>query len=117
MFCDWAVNIGMDIRYRERELAGGPGVTHGHSTHRGTRAETSAVVNAGVYASAEEALNAALSVVEKAAAHDFEGTQEELADFLTEGLASRELSEEEFWHSVNSQTNAMLAASKNGPRG
>jgi len=75
-----------------------------------------AVVNAGAYASAEEALNAALSVVEKAAAHDFEATQEELEGLLMEGLASRELSEEEFWHSVDSQTNAMLATSKNGPR-
>jgi Arc/MetJ-type ribon-helix-helix transcriptional regulator len=75
-----------------------------------------AVVNAGAYASAEQALNAALSVVEKAAAHDFEGTQEELEGLLMQGVASRELSEEEFWHSVDSQTNAMLAASKNGPR-
>lgn len=75
-----------------------------------------AVVNAGAYASAEEALNAALSVVEKAAAHDFNGTQEELEGLLMEGVASRELSEKEFWHSVDSQTNAMLAAAKNGPR-
>ncbi len=71
-----------------------------------------AVVNAGAYASATEALDAALSVVENAAAHDFEGTQDELEGLLMEGLASKELSEEEFWHSVDSQTNAMLAASK-----
>jgi Arc/MetJ-type ribon-helix-helix transcriptional regulator len=74
------------------------------------------VVNAGAYASAEEALNAALSVVEHAVAHDFEGTQEELEGLLMEGLGSKELSEEEFWHSVDSQTNAMLATSKNRPR-
>jgi Arc/MetJ-type ribon-helix-helix transcriptional regulator len=62
-----------------------------------------AVVNAGAYASAEEALDAALTVVEKTTAHNFEGTQQELEDLLTEGLASEELSEEEFWHSVHSQ--------------
>jgi Arc/MetJ-type ribon-helix-helix transcriptional regulator len=75
-----------------------------------------AVVNAGAYASAEEALDAALSVVEKAAAHDFEGTKGELEGLLTDGVASKELSEEAFWDSVDSQTNAMLAASKNGQR-
>jgi Arc/MetJ-type ribon-helix-helix transcriptional regulator len=73
-----------------------------------------AVVDAGVYPSAEEALNAALVVVEDAAAHDFEGTQEELENLLKDGLASEELSEGEFWHSVDSQTTAMLAASKSG---
>ena len=75
-----------------------------------------AVVSAGAYASASEALEAALSIVETAAAHDFEGTQDELEGLLMEGLASKELSEDEFWHSVDSQTNAMLAAFKNGPR-
>jgi Arc/MetJ-type ribon-helix-helix transcriptional regulator len=75
-----------------------------------------AVVRAGAYASAEEALNAALAVVEKAAANDFEGTHEELEGLLLEGLASKELSEEEFWQSVESQTSAMLATSKSGPR-
>jgi Arc/MetJ-type ribon-helix-helix transcriptional regulator len=61
-----------------------------------------AVVSAGAYASTEEALNAALAVVETAAAHDFERTQEELAGLLMEGLASKELSEDEFWNSVDS---------------
>jgi hypothetical protein len=75
-----------------------------------------AVVSAGAYASPEEALNAALAVVENAAAHDFEGTQAELEGLLLEGLASKELSEDEFWHSADSQTDAMLATSKNGPR-
>lgn len=75
-----------------------------------------AVVNAGAYESPEEALNAALTVVEMAAAHDFEGTEEEMEGLLMEGFASTELSEEEFWHSVDKQTNGMLAASKNSPR-
>ena len=74
-----------------------------------------AVVSAGAYASAEEALNAALTVVERATAHEFEGSPEELDGLLIEGLRSKELSEEEFWDSVDSQTSAMLAASKRGP--
>jgi hypothetical protein len=43
---------------------------------------------------------------------DFEGTPEELEGLLIEGLASRELSEEEFWGSVEAQTNALLAGFK-----
>jgi Arc/MetJ-type ribon-helix-helix transcriptional regulator len=71
-----------------------------------------AVVKAGGYTSTEEALNAALTVVERAAVHDFEGTPEELESLLVAGLASEEVSEEEFWRSVDSQTNAMLAAAR-----
>ena len=74
-----------------------------------------AVVDTGAYSSAEEALNAALTVVEQAAAQGFEGTHEELEGLLLEGLASKELSEDEFWQSVDTQTNAMLATSKNRP--
>jgi len=69
-----------------------------------------AVVNAGAYGSAEEALEVALTVVEKAAARTFDGTQDELEGLLMEGLGSNELSEEDFWHSVDSQTNTMLAS-------
>ena len=75
-----------------------------------------AVVNSGVYASAQEALNAALAVVEESAAHGFEGMPAELESLLMDGLASKELSEEEFWHSVDFQTNAMLTAAKSGKR-
>jgi hypothetical protein len=39
-------------------------------------------------------------------------TREELEGLLMDGLASRELSEEEFWGSVDSQTNALLAYRK-----
>jgi hypothetical protein len=73
-----------------------------------------AVVSAGAFSSTEEALNAALTVVERASANDFDGTQEELEGLLMEGLGSRELSEGEFWHSIDSQTNAMLAVLKTG---
>jgi hypothetical protein len=75
-----------------------------------------AIVNAGVYPSAQEAPDAALAAVESAAAPGFEGSQEELEGLLLEGLASKELSEEEFWDSVDRETNAMLAAHKPGPR-
>ena len=69
-----------------------------------------AIVNAGAYASVEEALDAAVAAIETAATIDFEGTQEELDALLMEGLASPELSEEEFWDSVDAETNRLLAA-------
>ena len=75
-----------------------------------------AIVNAGAYPSAEEALDAAVAAVEIAAAPGFEGSQEELERLLLDGLASKELSEENFWNSVDGETNAMLAAHKPGPR-
>jgi Arc/MetJ-type ribon-helix-helix transcriptional regulator len=73
-----------------------------------------AIVNAGAYASVEEALDAAVSAIETAATIDFEGTQEELDALLMEGLASPELSEEQFWDSVDAETNRLLAAHKPG---
>jgi len=45
----------------------------------------------------------------------FEGTHEQLNALLAEGLASKELTEGEFWGSVNRQTNAMLGEHKTGP--
>ena len=69
-----------------------------------------AVVNAGAYSSAEEALNAAVAAVETTAAPGFEGSEAEL-----EGLASQELTDEEFWDSIDRETNTMLAAHKLGP--
>jgi Arc/MetJ-type ribon-helix-helix transcriptional regulator len=55
-----------------------------------------AVVKAGAYTSAEEALDAALTVVETAVVHGFAGSQEELEGLLMKGLVSKELTEEEF---------------------
>jgi Arc/MetJ-type ribon-helix-helix transcriptional regulator len=75
-----------------------------------------AVVNAGAYPSAQEALDAALTAVEIAAAPGFEGTQEELESLLMQGMSSRELSEEQFWDSVEQETGAMLAAHQPVPR-
>jgi len=69
-----------------------------------------AVVNAGAYSSAEEALNAAVAAVETAAAPGFEGSEAEL-----EGLASQELTDEEFWDSIDRKTTTAHAAQKLGP--
>ena len=71
-----------------------------------------AVVNAGAYPSTHEALDAAVAAVEIIAAPGFEGSQEELEGLLLEGLTSGELSEEEFWESVDRETNAMLVTHK-----
>jgi hypothetical protein len=46
----------------------------------------------------------------------FAGTQAELDNLLAEGLASQELPELEFWRSVNTQTEALLAGHKAAPR-
>jgi hypothetical protein len=39
-----------------------------------------------------------------------------LEALLAEGLASKDLSENEFWHSVSTQTNALLAEHKSSRR-
>ena len=74
------------------------------------------VVSRGAYESVEEVVEAALAAVEQRTVPGFEGTPEELDSLLAEGLASRELSEDEFWESVNRRTDAMLADHKSGPR-
>ena len=51
--------------------------------------------------------------MERIAAQDFEGTEEELESLLLEGLASKELSEERFWKAVDSQTSLLLSARNN----
>lgn len=64
------------------------------------------VVNNGAYRSAEEALDAAVSAVESAAAPDLEGTQEELEELLLEGLNSGEpvAVDENFWTRLRAET-------------
>jgi len=71
-----------------------------------------AVVNAGAYASTQEALDAAVTAVEIASSSTFEGSKEELESLLLAGLRSRELSEGEFWDSVDRATNAALTADR-----
>ena len=75
-----------------------------------------AVVNAGAYASADEALDAALAVVERAAVQDFEGSPEDLERLLLNGLASKELSEDEFWSTVDEEISALVATHKSRQR-
>lgn len=69
-----------------------------------------AVVNAGAYPSAEEALDAAVAAVEIAAAPGFEGTREELEALLLEGQNSGEPTEadEAFWNRLRAETDQMV---------
>jgi len=75
-----------------------------------------AVLDRGSYKSVEEVVEAALSAVEQRSVPGFAGTAEELDALLAEGLASKELTEDEFWSSVSKQTDALLAEHKTGPR-
>ena len=75
-----------------------------------------AVIRRGGYGSLEEAVEAALTAVEQRTVPGFAATQEELDTLLAEGLASQQLREDEFWDSVNRQTDAMLAEIKTGRR-
>jgi Arc/MetJ-type ribon-helix-helix transcriptional regulator len=73
-----------------------------------------AVINLGAYESVEEVVDAALAAVEQRTVPGFTGTEEELDALLAEGLASKELTEDEFWNLANAQTDAML--SEHNPR-
>ena len=75
-----------------------------------------AVISVGAYKSVEEVVDAALAAVEQRTVPGFTGTQEELDALLAEGLASKELAEDEFWNLVDAQTDAMLSDHKTGPR-
>jgi Arc/MetJ-type ribon-helix-helix transcriptional regulator len=67
-----------------------------------------AVIDKGAYESVEEVVEAALAAVEQRVVPGFSGSQEELEALLLEGLASKTMSEEEFWSSVKNQTSALL---------
>ncbi len=75
-----------------------------------------AVIRRGAYGSVEEVVEAGLAAVEQRAVPGFAGTQEELDSLLAEGLVSKELSEDDFWRSVNQQTDTMLAEHKTSRR-
>ena len=77
-----------------------------------------AVVKNGAYDSAEEALNAALSAVEAAAAPGFEGTAEELEELLMDGINSGPpvQADETFWARTASETDQMVAEHKSVKR-
>ena len=75
-----------------------------------------AVIDRGGYKSVEEVVEAALTAVEQRTVPGFAGTPEELDTLLAEGLASKQLTENEFWSSVGKRTDALLAEHKTGPR-
>jgi Arc/MetJ-type ribon-helix-helix transcriptional regulator len=75
-----------------------------------------AVIRRGGYGSLEEVVEAALTAVEQRTVPGFAGTQEELDTLLAEGLVSKQLGEDEFWGSVNRQTDGMVAEHKTGRR-
>ena len=75
-----------------------------------------AVLSRGAYESVDQVVEAALTAVEQRTVPGFAGTPEELDTLLAEGLASKQLPEDEFWNSVGKQTDALLAGRKTGPR-
>jgi putative addiction module CopG family antidote len=74
------------------------------------------VIRRGAYGSLEEVVEAALTAVEQRTVPGFAGTQEELDTLLAEGLASEQIAENEYWSSVNGQTESMLAEHRTGRR-
>jgi len=77
---------------------------------------TQAVLSRGAYDSIEEVVEAALTAVEQRTVPGFGGAPEELDTLLAEGLASKQLTEEEFWGSVGKQTDALLSEHRTGSR-
>jgi Arc/MetJ-type ribon-helix-helix transcriptional regulator len=72
------------------------------------------VIRRGAYESVDEVVEAALAAVEQGTRSGFDGTDEELEALLVDGLASKEITESEFWESVNSRTDAMLVQRQSG---
>ena len=75
-----------------------------------------ALLGRGAYKSLEEVVEAALTAVEQRTVPGFAGSPEELDTLLAEGLASKQLTEDEFWSSVGKRTDALLPAHKTNPR-
>lgn len=67
-----------------------------------------AVINCGAYRSVEDVVEAALTALEQRIMPGFSGPQEELDTLLAEGLVSKEIAEDEFWSSMNKQTDALM---------
>jgi Arc/MetJ-type ribon-helix-helix transcriptional regulator len=68
-----------------------------------------AVISLGAYESVEEVVEAALTAVEQRALPSFSGSPAELDALLAEGLASKELTESEFWSSISERTETLMA--------
>jgi hypothetical protein len=64
-------------------------------------------ITSGFYKSVEEVVEAALTVVEQRTVPGFAGTPKELDTQLTEGLALKQLTEDEFWSSVGKRADAL----------
>jgi Arc/MetJ-type ribon-helix-helix transcriptional regulator len=75
-----------------------------------------AIMSRGVYASVEEVVEAALAAVEQRTLPGFAGTPDELDALLSEGLASEEFAEAEFWSSINQRIDGLSAQHKSGSR-
>jgi Arc/MetJ-type ribon-helix-helix transcriptional regulator len=73
-----------------------------------------ALLSRGAYESVDEVVEAALTAVEQRTLPGFAGTPDELDTLLSEGLASKELAEAEFWSSVTQRTNGLLTHYKSG---
>jgi Arc/MetJ-type ribon-helix-helix transcriptional regulator len=71
-----------------------------------------AVISGGAYESVEEVVEAALAAVEQRTVPGFAGTRGELDALLAEGLASKALTEAEFWGSVDEQTDSLVTKHK-----
>jgi Arc/MetJ-type ribon-helix-helix transcriptional regulator len=69
-----------------------------------------AIVHSGAYESARDVVEAAITALEQRAEPYFQGDADELEALLLQGVASSELSDDEFWNSVNRVTDAMLDA-------
>ncbi len=66
------------------------------------------VIRQGKYASVNEVMDAALTAVEQEAARKIPEVSVELDELLLEGLTTEELSEDEFWTSVDQSTEAIM---------
>jgi len=73
-----------------------------------------AVIRRGSYESVDEVVDAALAAVEQRTVPGLDGTEEEMEALLVDGMASKDLTEGEFWESVNKRTDAMLAERQSG---
>jgi Arc/MetJ-type ribon-helix-helix transcriptional regulator len=73
-----------------------------------------AVIGRGSFTSVDELMDAALAALEERTATGFEGSDGELEAALAVGLASDELTEEQFWQRVNSRMDSAVAEHNRG---
>jgi Arc/MetJ-type ribon-helix-helix transcriptional regulator len=62
-----------------------------------------AIVEAGVYPTAEQALQAAVELVEAFSSNDFDGGPDDVAALIEQGVQTRLLNEEEFWRAADGE--------------